>query len=412
LARAQEHFLGSTEDFFEYTPSPYESYEAGTLIRYQTFVDPGGIVSDPDLYRVLYWSTVEMVVDPAVADPAICEQYTYTVDPPVGRCCAETANDGDPATPEPLDSALPCNDASGNPDVGYEVTETRCRVPVVTSGLVRIPSGGGGTISGLPSLAFTHGTLGSIPECGPSRELVAWWPSWMEHSLVKTVAADYLGLGYDSGVRSVDAGVRNPHPWYGGLVYMYPFDESTHPYGDLLSTGAATVDVVRAGNQLEQALTGNAQTNPAFAVMGSSQGGAAAMATGYMSSAAVGYAQGLDLRLLVAGAPGSRLHDPGTLDISLAQGVVAAGVVGASMTDPAISPDALMTGIGQANYQRTTEQMCSGAQDLESYAWWPASASPPCRSMRRCCSPRWTTTRWCPWSARTTSSKSCARTRT
>ncbi len=365
-AHAQQHFTGSTSAFFSYVPSPSEPHDPGTLIRYQKFKNAWGVVPDPNLYRVLYWSTVEMVVDPEDADPSLCQEYTFAVDPPVTRCCSDA--DGDAGVP--LDSAVPCNDENGDPDIGYTVTETRCRIPVATSGLVRIPSDSNGPIAGLPSLAFTHGTLGSLPKCGPSRDLGAWWPQWMEHALVKTVAADYAGLGYDSGLRSVDATVRNPHPWYGGLVYMYPFDESTHPYGDLLSTGTATVDVVRAGNQLEEVLTGNTSPNPAFAVIGSSQGGAAAMATGYMSSATAGYAQELDLRFLVAGAPGSRLHDPGTLDIKLAQGLLAAGVVGASMTDPSISPDELMTPIGQANYQRTTEQVCSGTESLESYAWW------------------------------------------
>lgn len=368
LTAAALPFDGDTEGFFEtYEPTAVESTAPGTLVRYQRFADADGAVPDPDLYRVLYWSTVEKVVPAAEADPAFCTQHTFQVPTPVDSCC-EHRGEAD----ENLPSATDCGD-----DGGYAVTETRCEFPVLTSGLVRIPSDATGLPKvGLPSVLFTHGTLGMLPKCGPSRDLGPFWPSWMEDPQTKTVAADYLGLGYDSGLRSVDAGVRNPHPWYGGLFYMRPFDESTHAYGDVYSSGTTSVDAIRAGNALEAALWddaamgGGADANPDFAVMGSSQGGAAALMVGHLASQQTGYAPELNLVGIAAGAPGSRLNDPGTMDIELTQGILAAGMVGASMVDPAIRPNELMHAVGQANYERTSEAICSGTYELEAYVWW------------------------------------------
>lgn len=167
--------------------------------------------------------------------------------------------------------------------VMYSSTMTRHENGVTTSfiipatGLVSIPATTP-PASGFKTLVFAHGTLGVIPKCGPSR-LGAGWKSWMLTPNVKTVAPDYPGLGVDAGLRSSDAAHRSAHPWYVGLVYQYPFDETTHPYMSLQGEARTSIDLVRAARTLEAVLagltapSGNIGTNTDFAIIGASQGG-------------------------------------------------------------------------------------------------------------------------------------------
>jgi hypothetical protein len=328
-------FAGSSENFYVYTPPAGAVGAPGTLIRYQPHTDTGGQVV-PNHYRVLYWSTARLIrYGSAGEDLSDCETQAWD-----------------------------------QPGFGVEY---RCYKPIVTSGLVRIPDAAPPP-GGFATVAFSHGTVGVIPHCGPSRGFGPQWRDWMASDQVKNVAADYPGLGYDAGLRSVDADYRSKHPWYFGFVWQQPFDETSHTYSDNWSPAAATIDAVRAGQQLEAVLAGltapqgEVGANPSFVVTGSSQGGSVAIATGIVMGE--GYAPELQLEAVLAGTPGSDLASPAHIDSSLAYGVIAAGVVGASITDPAIRPSEWFTTIGQANYQRTSEQVCSGAHDLESYLWW------------------------------------------
>lgn len=304
-------FQGSTESFF--APPTSVPSEPGALVRYQTYTDESGSPV-PGVYRVLYTST-----------------FLHTQ--------------------------------------GGTSTE----IPIVTSGLVRIPQVAPSP-EGFQTLAFTHGTLGLIDDCGTSRT-GPLWESWMLSDTVKTVAADYPGLGFDSGLASSDAAYWSWHPWYPGLVKQYPFDETTHPYTNLAAEGRSTLDIVRAAQELEAALAGltapagNVGTNPEFAVIGSSQGGHAALGTGEVM--AEGYAPDLTLLAVLAGAPGSELQDLDSIDPALAKGFLPLVLVGASVSHADVHPADWMTRVGQANYERTTEEMCMGGGDA--YTWWAAN---------------------------------------
>lgn len=333
-------FTGDGAEFFDYEPPPGDVGEPGELVRFQPWTSRSGEVT-PDLYRMLFWSTVQIIGNPDDADRPDCGWYSLSVPPESGVT---------------------------------ETEEVRCERRIVTSGLARIPSASPPP-GGFPTLAFSHGTLGVLPKCGQSRWIGPKWIDENESATAKTVAADYPGLGYDSGLRSFDAGHRSRHPWWRWL-HIRPFDEITHTYGEKRSTGTSTVDAVRASQQLEAALagltspSGDIGTNNAFAVFGSSQGGQGALSTGQVM--AEGYAPELDLRAVLAGAPASNLGRTTSTDVNvnLAQGLFAAGLVGASVTDPAIRPSEIFTEIGKANYNRTSEKICSGTDTFESYLWW------------------------------------------
>lgn len=318
----------SDSTFFEEVDSAAGA--PGTLIRYQRVLKlddyPG------ELYRVLYWSTVRTISYPGDdIDHNVCHFYQWE-----------------------------------NNEWG---TEYRCEKPIVTSGLVRIPKAAP-PAQGFATVAFTHGTVGLIPECGPSTGYGPLWRDWMVSDRVTTVAADYPGLGYDSGLRSADALYTSEHPWYPGIGIMQsPFDETSHTYSDNWSPGASTIDLVRASKQLEVVTDASSGvSNPNFIVVGSSQGGAVAIGTAQLMSA--DYAPELQLKAVLAGAPGSNLGDLESADSPLAYGILSGGIVGASVSDPSLHPSEWLSPIGQANYERTTEAMCSGAGDFESYLWW------------------------------------------
>ncbi len=318
----------SDSKFFEQVNA--DANEPGTLLRYQRILKLDDLSAD--LYRVLYWSTVRIISYPGDnIDYNTCHFYQWE------------------------------NDAWGS--------EYRCEKPIITSGLIRIPKATP-PAQGFATVAFTHGTVGLIPKCGPSTGYGPIWRDWMVSDTATTVAADYPGLGYDSGLRSVDKLYSSEHPWYPGTGIMQTtFDETSHTYSDNWSPGASTIDLVRASKQLEE-ITGASSnvSNPNFILVGSSQGGAVAIGTAQLMSS--GYAPELQLKAVVAGAPGSNLGDLEGADNPFAYGVISGAIVGASVTDPSLHPSQWLTPIGQANYERTTEEMCSGAGDLESYLWW------------------------------------------
>nr|WP_255495003.1 lipase family protein [Nocardia sp. GTS18] len=130
---------------------------------------------------------------------------------------------------------------------------------------------------GYPVVAWDHGTSGLAPHCGLTTSKAAH-----EHSLLQSfldrgwavVAPDYLGLS---------AGADTVHP------YLHTRTEAT-----------ATIDLVRAAQAAEPDLSRS------WAVVGGSQGGHAALATGNL---AADYAPELDFRGTVALAPESHFEE-------------------------------------------------------------------------------------------------------
>lgn len=153
--------------------------------------------------------------------------------------------------------------------IRYLTTDDRGRVHEVT-GMVVAPNGGERTATLRPVIAWTHGTWGVAQQCAPSQS-TEFFDMTPAIAAVRTgyvvVAPDYPGLGS-----------RGPHPYLVGTV-----------------TGRATLDAVRAAQQIRVAAAGNR-----FAVWGESQGGHAALWTGQLAGVD---GAGLNLVGVAAGAP-------------------------------------------------------------------------------------------------------------
>jgi pimeloyl-ACP methyl ester carboxylesterase len=293
-------FVGSVAQF--YTMPTTAAAAPGTLIRYQPYTDKNGAVV-AKTYRVMYWSTMTRI------SAGVTSTY-----------------------------ALP------------------------VTGVVYLPSTSTPT-GGFPTLVFEHGTLGVIPECGPSRASMTW-QTWMLGTTFKTVAPDFPGLGLDvPTLRSSDKDFKSIHPWYLGLVYQRPFDQTSHPFVSMSGEGRSSIDIVRAAQDLEYMLadsaskTRGAGKNPEFVAVGQSQGGQAALATGEMMAA--GYAPELELLAVAAGAPASTYEDTTSLHPALVNAFFGITLVGGSLEIFDLQPSKVLTTIGQANYERTSEQTCS-----------------------------------------------------
>jgi Secretory lipase len=293
-------FVGSVAQF--YTMPTTAPADPGTLIRYQPYTDKNG-AAVPKTYRVMYWSTMTRI-------------------------------------------------SAG-------VTTT---YPLPVTGVVYLPSTSTPT-GGFPTLVFEHGTLGVIPECGPSRASMTW-QSWMLGTQFKTVAPDFPGLGLDvPSLRSSDKDFRSAHPWYLGLVYQRPFDQTSHPFVSMSGEGRSSIDLVRAAQDLEYMLADGASkargagSNPEFVAIGQSQGGQAALATGELMAA--GYAPELELLAVAAGAPASTYEDTTSLHPALVNAFFGITLVGGSLEIFDLHPSNELTAVGEANYERTSEQTCS-----------------------------------------------------
>jgi acetyl esterase/lipase len=153
--------------------------------------------------------------------------------------------------------------------IRYLTTDDRGRLTEVT-GMVVAPDDGGTNDTPRPIIAWTHGTWGVAQQCAPSQsaQFFALTPAV---DAVRTgyviVAPDYPGLGSNG-----------PHPYLVGSV-----------------TARATLDAVRAAQQIRAAGAGNR-----FAVWGESQGGHAALWTGQLARTDDA---GLELVAVAAGAP-------------------------------------------------------------------------------------------------------------
>ncbi|MFI5498910.1 lipase family protein [Nocardia asteroides] len=126
---------------------------------------------------------------------------------------------------------------------------------------------------GYPVVAWDHGTSGLGPQCGITTNKAVHERALLRSFLDRgwaVVAPDYLGLSAGS--------------------------DTVHPYLHTRTEATATIDLVRAARAAEPALSAT------WAVVGGSQGGHAALATGNLAG---DYAPELDFRGTVALAPES-----------------------------------------------------------------------------------------------------------
>lgn len=180
-------------------------------------------------------------------------------------------------------------------------SEREQAIPV--TGVVYVPTDSP-PAEGRPLIANPHGTVGAVLACAPS--FGGGFDGWAIKALKQVVPGavialpDYPGLGVDNGLRPSDAELSLTDTATGKVVR--PFANMTHSFLSLESEGRSTIDLVRAARQLPDAALGN---EPTWVVVGQSQGGHAALATGELYSR--GYGSELRLLGVVAGAPSSQL---------------------------------------------------------------------------------------------------------
>ncbi|RJO76371.1 alpha/beta hydrolase [Nocardia panacis] len=159
-------------------------------------------------------------------------------------------------------------------------TEGSDGAPRPVSGALFVPAGTPPP-GGWPIAAFDHGTTGlgrgcggkSDPATAPNTVFTAEEDGMMQHLVNQgfaVVAPDYLGLGL--------------------------FDTGPHPYLELRTEATATIDLVRA------ARSAHPELSRTWVSMGPSQGGQAALGTGYVQQT---YAPDLDFRGIIAIDPES-----------------------------------------------------------------------------------------------------------
>ncbi len=174
------------------------------------------------------------------------------------------------------------HDIPGGSSVSYWTTDSS-GTPRPASGALFVPVGDA-PAGGWPIVAFDHGTTGLGPGCGgksdpstyPRTVYIAEEDVLMRHLVslgFAVVAPDYLGLGL--------------------------FDTGPHPYLELKTEAAATIDMVRAVRSARPELSRT------WSVLGLSQGGQAALGTGWTQSRV---APELDFRGTVAVDPESDIE--------------------------------------------------------------------------------------------------------
>lgn len=122
------------------------------------------------------------------------------------------------------------------------------------SGALLLPAGHAPS-GGWPMVAYTHGTTGYGPACGGQSQPDAKADIFISRLIAMgyaVVAPDYVGLGR--------------------------FDTGVHPYLNIFSEAAATIDLLTAARSTEPTLSDS------WAVLGGSQGGQAALATAHLHS--------------------------------------------------------------------------------------------------------------------------------
>jgi len=188
--------------------------------------------------------------------------------------------------------------------VAYWTRDRRDR-PVRATGAVRVPKTAPPD-SGTAIAAWDHGTTGLAPQCAPSRS-GAGYPSAFLPANVPVAIPDYIGLGPNGEL----------HAWLA-----------------VVSEARATVDLVRATKRLP-----NVRSNGDWWVAGHSQGGHAALFTGELAAA---YAPEMELRGVVAVAPGTELNEPSYVTTYMKPAAVMVGV-GLSLDYPGLDPADYLT---------------------------------------------------------------------
>ncbi|WP_225728447.1 MULTISPECIES: S9 family peptidase [unclassified Nocardia] len=155
------------------------------------------------------------------------------------------------------------------------VTESPTGATIIATGIIAVPDGPVPR-QGWPVVAWDHGTRGLGPACGLTAR------PGVDAELVR---------------RLVDLGYAVVAPDYVGLG---PGAETAHPYLQSRTEATATIDLVRAARHADPRLSN------IWAVAGLSQGGHAALNSGYLAD---GYAPELDFRGIVALAPASNVEN-------------------------------------------------------------------------------------------------------
>jgi Secretory lipase len=228
-------------------------------------------------------------------------------------------------------------------------------VPLAASGLVVIPARP--ATEERPVLANTHGTTGLLPSCGPSRAL--HFDSRVVFDELATAAPDavvvvpdFVGLGVDSALRSPDAAHTVTAPFF-PFNRLTPMANVSHPYVSIEGEGRATIDLVRATRQFPSAGVGS---SPKWLVLGVSQGGHAALATGEVWSH--GYGADTRLRGVLAGAPGALFENTAFVENDLERVLTPMVVVGLSLEAREVSPARLFTSQALAGFGSTAGRQC------------------------------------------------------
>lgn len=221
---------------------------------------------------------------------------------------------------------------------------------VATSGVVVVPDGEAPS-GGWPVVTWAHGTTGIADQCAPTRFSPANAPREATSS-----GAQHMGALLQSWI---DAGYAVVATDYEGLG-----TPGVHPYliGD--SQGRAVLDIVRAGRQLDDALSAR------VLVAGHSQGGHAAL---WAASMAPAYTSELELVGTVAYAPASHLSV--IVDVVLdGDAPVPVGMIGMVLRGlderyPGEIPvDDILTDRGQELYERTLDTCLTELVDLAEFA--------------------------------------------
>jgi pimeloyl-ACP methyl ester carboxylesterase len=213
-----------------------------------------------------------------------------------------------PRAPGTLDRVQEMTDQSNASTKVYRVaywTKNRVDRVVRATGVVRVPTAAP-PAAGTTIAAWDHGTTGLAPQCAPFRTS-AWYPSAFLPANVPVAIPDYIGLGPDGEM----------HAWLAGV-----------------SEARSTIDLVRATKGLP-----NVKSNGTWYVAGHSQGGHAALFTGEQAAS---YAPELQLKGVVAVAPGTDLTEPSYVTSYMRPAVVMT-LAGLALDYPEIDPAKWLT---------------------------------------------------------------------
>ncbi|GAC47231.1 alpha/beta hydrolase family protein [Gordonia aichiensis] len=196
---------------------------------------------------------------------------------------------------------------------------------VPASGGLLLPAGTP-PAGGWPVVAYTHGTSGYGPGCGGQSNADAKPDRFVSRLLSSgyaVVAPDYVGLGR--------------------------FHTGVHPYLDINSEGAATIDLLNAARSVEPRLAQK------WAVAGPSQGGHAALATAHLQSR---YGKPSDFRGAIAVDPESDVEKvmaflgpyvpPAPAVLEKAYGYLLGVLAGNRVADPGVDVNSYLSPYGRS----------------------------------------------------------------